>query len=178
MKRYITTALLFSFAIIGCDANHHFNFEVKFTPNTAKQVVVIKDAGVDDTTLLCNSMKDVDEATCVLAYKQFNGLADYLQATKKVDNVLKIMRMVEDFQKDYGYTREKFVAYTNAVESFLKKSGYSYPMKIVDTPDVTHVITIDGGSTVPGEIARDKVISDMRILANAAKLAIEQKHAK
>jgi hypothetical protein len=173
MRRYITIALLFSFAIIGCQ--HHF--EIKFTPTTSNNVVVIKDTS-DDVTVLLNSMKNVDEATCILAYKQFNGLADYIQATKKVDNVLKLMKMIEDFQKDYGYTREKFVTYTDAVEAFLKKGGYGYPMKIVDNPDPTHTISIEGGSTVPGEIARDKVISDMRVLANAAKLSIEQKHAK
>lgn len=174
MRRYILTAILFSFAIIGCE--HHF--EIKFTPKAQSNVIVVKDT-INDSDVIFNSMKDVDEATCILAYKQFNGLADYLQATKKIDSVLKLMKVIEDFQKDYGYTREKYVAYTDAVEAFLKKGGYGYPMKIVDSPDSSHVIVIDNkGTTVPGEIARDKVISDMRVLANAAKLAIEQKHAK
>lgn len=145
---------------------------------TQRSVEVSKDA-ID----IAVAMKDVDADKCTIMYKQFAGLSGYMKsAGKSVDTTEKLFKLISAFQKDYQYNGTS-KDYTDAVEAFLMKQEYKYPMKIVDKvsdPVVVQVVELKDGtkSTVPAEVARDKIVSDMRILADAARIAIGKKNAK
>lgn len=111
-----------------------------------------------DVQSISQSMSKMDKRDIEIVYKQFSGLAQYLEYTsaKKVDSTPKLFKVINDFQNDYGYTKGKYVEYTDSVEKFLLKNEYKLPKKI----DSTNL---------------NKVITDMKVLADAAKLAMKDK---
>ena len=117
---------------------------------------------------ISSAMQHVDSDKCALMYKQFAGLSEYMKHSgKKVDTTPKVFKLIDGFQTDYSYTREGNKEYTDAVETFLKSRGYLKPKKVVDS-------VID----TEKEVARDTVVADMKMLAEAAKVALENKSVK
>lgn len=118
--------------------------------------VVVRDSV--DVQTISQSMSKMEKRDIEIAYKQFSGLAQYLEYTsaKKVDSTLKLFKVINDFQNDYGYEKGKYTEYTDSVEQFLLKNEYKVPKKI----DSTNL---------------KKVITDMKVLADAAKLAMKDK---
>lgn len=111
-----------------------------------------------DIQTISQSMSKMEQKDIEIAYKQFSGLAQYLEYTsaKKVDSTLKLVKIIDDFQSDYGYTRNKYPEYHESVKEFLTKSQTTKPQKI-DSSNL------------------NKVIADMKVLADAAKLAMKDK---
>jgi hypothetical protein len=112
----------------------------------------------NDIKIISESMSKMEKRDIEIAYKQFSGLAQYLEYTsaKKVDSTPKLFKVINDFQNDYGYTKGKYTEYTDSVEQFLLKNEYKVPKKI-DSSNL------------------NKVIADMKVLADAAKLAMKDK---
>lgn len=132
---------------------------------TDKPVELSKDA--KDISI---TMKSMDADKCAIAYKQFAGLSEYMKnAGKDVDTTPKMFMLIERFQTDYSYVRDSADAkdYIDAVEAYLKVKGYEDPRQIVDT------VTDD-----KAQVSRKSIIADMKVLADAAKVALEAKNAK
>lgn len=139
---------------VGCDVLKVKNEDVL----VAKSVAVSSDVQV-----ITDSMKSVSKDDAKLMYMQFGGLVEYMTHTKNVTTTKELVQLIAEFQTDYGYTREKYTEYTDAVEAFLMKQGYKQPKTIVDV------------ASEENQVARSKVIADIKVIADAAKLVMEKK---
>lgn len=116
---------------------------------------------------IARAMKSMSREDMEIAYKQFKGLADYMEHTEKVTTTEELNGVVTRFQEDYGYTREKYRTYSDKVERFLKDEGYG---------DATNIVTSKKRGSK--DLLRSDVIDDMNTLAEAAKIALETKSKK
>ena len=137
-------------AITGCDLKVSNNNAVKAVPASP------------EATVIADSMTDVSKEDAVIIYKQFAGLTSYLGSTKKISSTSELVAVIGRFQSDYGYTREKYRKFTDAVEVFLVKQGYKTPKSIVEN------------SNGDKEVSRSKVIEDMKVIADGSKIAVER----
>lgn len=149
MYKYLFLILPLLFC--GCD-------QIKFTGSAVVQVEYSEDA-----KLIASSMSSVSKEDAEVMCMQFSGLAAYLLHTKKITKTSDLVKLITSFQEDYGWTREKYKTYTDAVETFLKKQGYETPKSIVD--NVTDNTK---------EVSFTQVINDMTTLGDAAKLTLEK----
>jgi len=171
IKLVSSTFILLAF-ISGCDVLD------KLTVSTKPSTKVEYSTEVKE---MAKSMTGVDKDICILARKQFAGLAEYLQNSgKSIDTTPKVFKLIDSFQKDYSYTREGNKEYSDAIQNFLLKHGYLNPMMVVNELSVPpKMIKVnDSGVERPAEITRATIITDMRTLADAAKLALEAKNVK
>lgn len=152
MKLY-TLALIPLLLVCGC--------KVKTPENhIAKHNVVANDDEIQD---IVKSMSRVSKEDAEIMYKQFGGLAAYMTYTENITTLRELNSIFKRFQEDYGYSRDKYPAYTKAVEQFFLDRNYN---------DYTDIVT--GKSRKQG-ISRDTVINDMHILAEAARISLMDK---
>ena len=144
--------LLFPLLFCGCALP-----TIEIGPTQVKNVVVV-DANVK---VIADSMKDVSKEDAIVMRKLFVGIEQYLPVGKKLDTTLKVFTLIKTVQEDYGYSKGKYVVYTDAVEKYLKDKGYAKPKKIVE------------GSPQENEIARETVVDDLKVLADAARSHLE-----
>lgn len=138
---------------IGCNLNSSQPSKVEVDTNVAS---------------IAQSMKDVKKEDCLIMYKQFSGLSEYLKnAGKNVDSTPKVWALISGFQSQYNWKRETYKEYTDSVEKFLLDKEYKKPKKLVSL--------VSDKNT---EIEKSQVIKDMQILADAARLALESKNDK
>lgn len=158
IHKLLLSILIITSLCSGCDS-------IKIKQDT-QQVVAITSYSEDAKTI-ADSMKNISKDDAELMYMQFSGLAQYMSHTKKIKTTAELNKIFGSFQQDYGYSREKYKAYSDAVEAFFLKNGYQETKNIVDNvADSTK------------EISRSQVIEDMKILGDAAKLALENINAK
>lgn len=146
------TYLFLALSLVGCDA---MNFQRPAHPMHV--------ASADpDVQVIVDSMHDMSKADCEVMRKLFVGLEQYLPNGKRLDTTPKVFKLIQDVQDDYGYGKGKYVAYTDAVEKYLKGKGYDMPHKIVD------------GTPAENEITRAQLVSDIKVLADAAKIKMNE----
>lgn len=154
MWKLSSLVLIVPLLFVGCD-------KIKLKDNAP---IVEKIEYSQESKDIASTMDDISKEDKKLIFTQFSGLHEYLSKTNKITKTTELFKVVESFQKDYGYTREKYKDYTDAVEAFLFKKGYKTPKTIV----------IDVQSS-DKEMARSKVLEDMKTLSDAAKIAMEKK---
>ena len=144
--------------LAGCTNSYVIKSDIDATIKSAKENGITVIINNDDIKIISESMSKMEKRDIEIAYKQFSGLAQYLEYTsaKKIDSTLKLFKVINDFQNDYGYEKGKYTEYTDSVEQFLLKNEYKVPKKI-------------------DSINLNKVIADMKVLADAAKLAMKDK---
>lgn len=116
-----------------------------------------------DTKLIADSMGDVSKDDAKFLYMQFAGIANFMTHTDKISDTAALIKLIDDVQSNYRYTKEKYKNYTDTVETFLLKRGYK---------DIKNIVPIVNDNTK--EIQRLQVINDIQILADAAKIAMEK----
>jgi len=157
MRKLLLTCPIIIVLLMGCN--------VKPSEHNNKQPAVVKAVKkVDkDVQSIVDAMNDVSKSDTELMYMQFGGLALYLQNTDKITTVKELNQIFARFQTDYGYKREKYKDYSDAVQGFFEGRGYK------------KFETITSGKTRGSAISRDQVISDLQVLADAAKASLEKK---
>ena len=76
-----------------------------------------------------------DEEDKVLIYKLFSGASEYLKNAKKLENTSQFDPILGRVQSSYGWAREKYPDFTDAVSEFLIESGYDEPRKLDSDED-------------------------------------------
>ena len=79
-------------------------------------------------------LKIQNEDDRVLIYKLFSGSAEYLQNSSFVGNTGQFDPILGRVQSSYGWEREKYPAFTDAVSEYLIHVGYDQP-KDLDGPE-------------------------------------------
>lgn len=73
----------------------------------------------------------------VLIYKLFSGAGDYLVNAKKLTATSQFDPVLGRVQNSYGWNREKYPKFTDAVSAYLKSVDYQTPKKIESESDRT-----------------------------------------
>jgi hypothetical protein len=71
----------------------------------------------------------------LLIYKLFSGAAEYLDASTFSGNTSQFDPLLGKVQSSYGWKREKYSAFTDAVSAYLVSVGYDVPKQIVTIAD-------------------------------------------
>lgn len=167
MLKNILILMLFFF--IGCNLNSSETSVVQVDP----QVKIIAE-----------SMKTVKKEDCLIMYKQFSGLSEYLKNSgKNIDTTPKVWALISGFQTQYGWQRETYKEYTDSVEKYLAEKKYQIPRKILsdDDPSANEMVNYPISAEVVIEVknlTRSELISDMQVLADSAKLALQNMESK
>lgn len=141
--------LLLSLALVGCDIKMKDS-----VPDSNSQVVV-----TSEIKELSESMKTASEDVLLMWYKQFSGLADYMEnAGSQIDNTAEMFRIFDRFKSDYGIDSSKYPKAKEALDTFFINKSYKVVKKITETN-------------------RSEIIADVRAAAEAMRLALEQKNA-
>lgn len=78
-----------------------------------------------------DSMRDKDKENI---YKQFSGSYLFLKTNKSVKKTSDFDPILGRVQSDYGWNREKYPEFTEAVSDFLLEQGYDEP-KVLDNDE-------------------------------------------
>lgn len=142
--------LLFCVLLVGCEQVKN---DVVLDDNVAKSI--------------SEKMTDFSSADLDLQYKQFSGLAEYVKNSNRVNNTLHIEKLVTDFGKVYNWETKKYADYSKSVDEFLISKDWKKTKKIVNE--------VKDPST---EKLRSDVVNELMTIANASKIASENKNAK
>jgi hypothetical protein len=97
----------------------------------------------DETAELSDALKKVrseylkisDEADRVLVYKLFAGSAEYLSNAVSLQTTSQFDPMLGRVQSSYGWERDKYKKFTDAVSDYLIDAGYDEPRKLSTEED-------------------------------------------
>lgn len=140
--------------------------EVKgFKVSSTLNQVVSQSVTNNEVKDIAEAMSDISNNDALVIYKQFAGLAEFIENTKQMDSTAKVDKTIGMFQGIYSLksSNEKWL---NFIEGWLKNKGYDDVKLIVD--DV---------KDEKKEISRKQIVADFRILAEGAKLKLEQGNA-
>lgn len=153
MKKFSIIALIFLAFAGGCG-----KLELKLHT----QAIVMQSVVNNEVKDFKNAMSNLSKEEATILYKQYSGLAEFLENTDKLNNTLEVESVVDGFQTTYKYkiTDKKYLDFA---EAWFANRGWSTKV-IVDTVE-----------DEKKEISRSQVITDLRILAEAAKLHLEEK---
>lgn len=71
----------------------------------------------------------------LLIHKMFAGSADYLLACKSLDSTAQFGPLLGKVQSSYGWNRDKYSDFTDAVSDYLVSVDYDEPKKLSSTSD-------------------------------------------
>ena len=75
-----------------------------------------------------------DKEDKILIYKLLSGAAEYLKHAKKLKDTSQFDPILGKVQTSYGWEREKYPEFTDAVSDYLVASGYEEP-RTLETPE-------------------------------------------
>lgn len=134
-------------------------FTALFIAGCSPVVVPVSSVVVDPAVAVISaSMDSVEKQDADKLYTIFSGLSLYVSQTEKVDTTLKVVQLCGLVETDFNYSKGKYTVFTDAVEKFLSDKGYKKVKKIVA------IVTDD-----TKEMARSSIVSDLNVIAQAAK---------
>lgn len=71
----------------------------------------------------------------LLIYKLFSGAGEYLDASSFTGNTSQFEPLLGKVQSSYGWKREKYPVFTDAVSAYLVSVGYDEPKQIVTSAE-------------------------------------------
>lgn len=119
--RYILALLLL--LPIGC-------IEVKQDEEVASFVLTDSLKSVQKEFAKIESREDKD-----LIYKQFAGAASYIKNAEKLETTAGFEALLGKVQTSYGWDREKYPDFTEAVSNYLVEQGFDKPRTLTSQKD-------------------------------------------
>ena len=97
----------------------------------------------DDALKLSSALKKVrseylkisDEAARILIYKLFAGSSEYLSHAVSLQTTSQFDPILGRVQSSYGWERDKYKKFTDAVSDYLTEAGYDEPRKLSKEED-------------------------------------------
>jgi hypothetical protein len=80
-------------------------------------------------------LKISDEADRILIYKLFAGSSEYLSHAVSLQTTSQFDPMLGRVQSSYGWKRDKYKKFTDAVSDYLTEAGYDEPRKLSKEED-------------------------------------------
>lgn len=155
MKKFSIIALIL-FAFSGCG-----KLDVYISPETVNRVVA-QSVTTNEVKDVKDAMSNLSKEEATILYKQYSGLAEFLENTNKLNNTLEVESVADGFQTTYKFqiTDKKWLDF---VEKWFDSRGWGTKVIVDKVEDETK------------EISRFQIIADFRILAEGAKSHLETK---
>ena len=80
-----------------------------------------------------NKIENEDDR--ILIYKLLSGAAEYLKHAKNLNNTSQFDPILARVQTSYGWNRERYPEFTDAISSYLVAAGYDEPRKLDSQQD-------------------------------------------
>lgn len=156
--KYIV-ALSFILAISGCDLNMQKNAESVSVSSSQEAVA------------LSEPMKAMSKEDCLLQYKQYSGLTEYMANNgKSINNTIKLINIIYKFESDYGVDKNKYPEAKIAINDYMRSKQFNVPRTIVET---------DAEVTDKNKfVTRKEIVDSLRTAADAMKIALDSKNGK
>ena len=97
---------------------------------------------VSDDFVMTDSLKDVKSEFAKipkedqdLIYKQFAGGASFIKNAKKLDNSAQFEILLGKVQSSYGWDRDRYPKFTDAVSDYLVEQGFDKPRSLSSDSD-------------------------------------------
>lgn len=87
--------------------------------------VVATDSEIDNVSQVFSEIESKEDKLTI--YKLFAGSAEYLDNCKSLQATQQFDPILGRVQSSYGWNREKYPAFTDAVSEYLVSAGYSQP---------------------------------------------------
>lgn len=125
--------------------------------------VVVKSVANKEAEEVASAMSELSDNDVLVLYKQYVGVAEFMENTNYVKNTKKLDDVFGTFPGVYNFStsNEKWLSF---VEKWFDKRGYAQNKSVVESV-----------SDETKEISKKQVIADFRILAEGAKLRLDQK---
>jgi len=112
-----------------------------FDIDIGRPTIIVGDSNDEGSEKLSTALLKVSEEFLkiqseddrVLIYKLFSGSAEYLQNSSFVGNTGQFDPILGRVQSSYGWGREKYPAFTDAVSEYLIEAGYDKPRSLDGT---------------------------------------------
>ena len=122
MRRNLSLTILLFILLAGC--------------STETNVLVVG----DDLTPELQNVQEVfqsieNKQDKLLIYKLFSGAGEYLSNCKNMDNTSRFDPILGRVQSSYGWDREKYPEFTDAVSEYLISVGYDEPKQLNSSRD-------------------------------------------
>lgn len=113
------------------------NAAVFFKDTLAKRTPIISEESVSPELQKCQvEFKKIEsEQDKLLIYKLFAGAGEYLDASIFSGSTGQFDPILGKVQSSYGWKREKYPAFTDAVSGYLVSVGYDTPKQIVTSAE-------------------------------------------
>lgn len=106
-----------------------FGLSSKLAPEaTPQQIVVAETQELEKVTEEFNKIESRDDR--VLIYKLFAGAAEYLNNCQTMTETAQFDPLLGKVQTSYGWDRERYSAFTDAVSNYLVSVDYDTPKKL------------------------------------------------
>lgn len=106
-----------------------FGLSSKLAPEaTPQQIVVAETQELEKVTEEFNKIESRDDR--VLIYKLFAGAAEYLSNCQTMTETAQFDPLLGKVQTSYGWDRERYSAFTDAVSNYLVSVDYDTPKKL------------------------------------------------
>ena len=130
----ITFFLMFGlgYSIAVAPFSSSFTLPSQVTEDTTDEAAELSDAL---KKVRLEYLKISDEADRALIYKLFAGSAEYLSHAVSLQTTAQFDPMLGRVQSSYGWEREKYDDFTDAVADYLIEAGYDEPRKLSTEQD-------------------------------------------
>lgn len=118
--------LLMSVFIIGCEKPANKNVDQEESESDFVMTKTLKRVKAEYDLMRDSDKEDI--------YKQFSGSYLFLKTNKSIKKTSDFDPILGRVQSDYGWNREKYPEFTEAVSDFLLEQGYDEP-KVLDNDD-------------------------------------------
>lgn len=92
---------------------------------TATPQVIVSDSPVVNVSKVFSEIQSREDKLTI--YKLFAGSAEYLKNSKSLQTTRQFDPILGRVQSSYGWNREKYPAFTDAVSAYLVSVGYNEP---------------------------------------------------
>jgi hypothetical protein len=116
---------LISIAILVSGCKLKERVDEKTVDNNKPTVNVVY---TESLTKVYDEAKKIPQEDRDFAIKQFSGMGLYIK-NSNIESNLKIEKLVTNFQKDYGVSRDKNLNFSNALETYFKEQGTNKTLK-------------------------------------------------
>lgn len=149
MKRL--ASILFLTCVLGCSGTIDPNYS-------------------EDAQTLAKAMEEVSENDLEIIYKQFSGLAQCLENCPNcLKDTLQVEEVIGRFQEDYGYSAGEYEDFADAFIELMEENGFKQGEESRNI--------VDKVKDSDKEVSRSDFIEVLQIVADGAKLALENKDA-
>jgi hypothetical protein len=120
---------IFNLLFLGCLGFAFFMYkDIQNQNQSPVKMTIIKDSKIENVTAEFKKIQSKEDQ--LLIHKLFAGSAEYLNNSKSLSGTYQFEPMLGKVQTSYGWEKEKYPKFTDAVSEYLISVGYDKPKEL------------------------------------------------